>query len=195
MGKEAELKLTDDASMDEEDEVEENESTDEEDELEHSNGEDESDDVLQNMVLMFNDDGDEEDHASTARNRKKGDLFHKWQILPLGLGCPVRWLVLCLVIHGSTIMNEKDYEHFKRYLLLTETDIESEADLMEHFYFNREKWRVHVKMCTPPAGEHAENICSAHAAIRDDPVTNKYYCKELKEFCLEAGGTSFEWGV
>ena len=68
--------------------------------------------------------------------------------------------------------------------LAEENNIIEEDELMKHFIHNREYWRTHIPMVTPPPDEHADLIRSVYLVIKDDP--------ELKKVCNHDLSTYFD---
>lgn len=85
------------------------------------------------MILDISDDVSKDDN-NAIRSRKKEDLWHQFNDLPLGRTCPVKAAISCLLIHATFIFCHEDYDIVTKFLSATE----HVKSFIDHFYWNRE---------------------------------------------------------
>ena len=68
------------------------------------------------------------------RSRKKEDLWHQFNDIPLGRTCPIKTAISRLLIHATFVFCTEDYDIVTEFLAATENI----QDFMDHFYWNRE---------------------------------------------------------
>ena len=115
--------------------------------------------VLRGLTLEAeaadDNDADYGDDGEFSRGRKKHDVFHRFQSLPIGQLCPLRSTVSKLLFHATFNFDDDDRENIEKHLQqkrgLDPSDKEYASTLMDHLYFNREWWRERCRMYTPKA--------------------------------------------
>jgi hypothetical protein len=76
-------------------------------------------------------------------------------------------------------MNKTHFRGVKVHLA-TEKNIMDLDDLMKHFIHNKEYWRQHIPMITPPADEHADLIRSVYLVMLVDTELSRLCTPEVK---------------
>ena len=141
-----------------------------------------SDEVLAKMMDTLVGDGVDQSSSqeNVIRSRMHEDLWHQFNTLPFTKSCGLRAPIERLLIHGSMQFVEEDYRRMEE-VLTTKKGIRKE-DLLDHFYFNREKWRERVRMPTFPADQHGNNIQRIHNFVRTNSETKEYYTNDVKQY-------------
>jgi len=101
------------------------------------------------------------------RSRWKSNLFHKIKSFPggpKGRKEPKNEIAIQTLILATWDFDDYDYENWSAHLA-KKHGIHSFEDMMEHFYFNKEPWKQHVKMFTPSADDHGNRIKNASLFI------------------------------
>jgi len=133
--------------------------------------------VLRGLTLEAEeaaDDNDaDNDDGEFSRGRKKHDIFHRFQSLPIRKLCPFRYTVSKLIIHVTFNFDDDDRKNIEKHLQKKEgldpSDKEYTSTVMDHFYFNIECWRERCRMHTPKALEHAKRLQAVINAMETDP--------------------------
>ena len=103
------------------------------------------------------DEGDD-----NYRSRKKEDIFHWFQNLPIGKRVLARPIISRLLIHATFIFDKEDFGKIEKFLQTNKKIIMSDPSytnkVMRHFYHNREWWRIHCRMYIPKALQHATRV-------------------------------------
>jgi hypothetical protein len=133
------------------------------------------------------DDDDDDDPGRGPRSRHKKDIMHEFQDLPIPHDSPIKNCVSRLVIHATFLFDEDDYQAVCDYLAQKKS-ITALEQVLRNFYFNREWWRRHVRMYTPPAKEHAARIRCILKFIQNESslrphVTSCRILEKLAEKC------------
>jgi hypothetical protein len=116
--------------------------------------------------------------VESPRSRKKEDIFHWFDALPLPKSSEYKAPLCRLLIHGTFQFVEDDFLPFVEFLVSKRNVCRDE--LLEHFYFNRELWRRHVRMPVYPADQHATNIRKIHAFVAEHLASE--YTSEIKKY-------------
>jgi hypothetical protein len=124
---------------------------------------------------------DDDDDDGSPRSRSKEDIFHQFQDLPLKKDEAARSVISELLI-WSTFRMEKTYFDGVKAHLAKEQNVTGEVELMKHFIHNREYWRQHIPMFTPPPDEHADLIRSVYLVVEADPELSKLCTPDLKTY-------------
>jgi hypothetical protein len=147
--------------------------------------------------VYMHGDGDSTDDFDDLldKTRDKRDIFHVFDELPIPRNNPAKSLISRLLIHGTFLFDDEDYENVAKYMA-EEKEIDSREDLLKDFYFRREWWRQRVRMYTPRGSEHASNIrvildfVEKTDAIKDELDTHtleevQKYLERFAEKCEE----------
>ena len=75
-----------------------------------------------------------------------------------------------------------DADEFKEFaeFLKRKTGIDHD-ELLDHFYFNREMWRKHVRTYRPDAEYHAERIRKVHLFVAEHMEKETIFTEEVKK--------------
>jgi hypothetical protein len=122
---------------------------------------------------------DETGNEAPPRSRKKSDIFHEFDALPMSRRCPARNLVSRLLIHATFEWDAEDYEKVADFLA-TKKGIRERPDILKHFYFNREWWRARARMYTPSPSDHARRIRIVHDLVAKELA--EWYDEDLIEY-------------
>lgn len=108
--------------------------------------------------------------------------------LPIPLKEPGRNLSSRLLILASCMFDAEEYREYADFL--KERFSIPAHELLDNFYFNREKWRKHVRTYRPEAEHHAERVNKVHQfvaqhikALYTDEV--RTYLDKFEQLCRE----------
>ena len=137
--------------------------------------------------MTYIQDTYDEDEDDAPRSRKKTDIFHRFQSLPLGKTNPHRPTFSKMLIHLTFQFDKDDYANLERYLQpsMRYKPIDGDKytdELMDIFYHKREWWRQRCRMYTPKAIEHAKRLEQVIQAIKSDPELSSLYDKDMEDY-------------
>lgn len=127
-----------------------------------------------------------------SESRRKQDLFHEFDNLPLPQNCPVRTQIARLLIHATFEFDPDDYNVVALHLSGSK-GLHTTEDLHMHFFFNREWWRWRVRMYTPRGGDHSKQLRRVLEFIEKEPTLSPWF-EQVKAY-LEGFAKRCEQGL
>jgi hypothetical protein len=115
-------------------------------------------------VSKENDEDDNDDNNEPA-SKAKNDIFHKFQDVGMRKDDPNHVLVSRLLTQCTFEFNHTNYARVAQ-VLEGKAGISGTAALLDHFYFNKDWWRRHVRMTTPKRTEHAVEVKRLHVFVQ-----------------------------
>jgi hypothetical protein len=116
---------------------------------------------------------------STDWLRKKFDLFHKFDSIPGTRNDAEKPIIMQLLIQAIYDFDDFDYKNYTQ-VLHRKFGIETLEDILNHFYFNQERWQQHVKIFTPRAKEHGDHVRNVHAFMESHLL--EHYNSDLRDW-------------
>jgi len=113
------------------------------------------------------------------RSRHKNDLFHIFHELPLPKNSPAKPIFFRFIVRATFVFDPLDYKNVVAVLSCKDVD-----DYEEHFFFNRDYWKLRVKMTTPPPAEHAAKVLFLREEIKEIPELKEYYSDDMEKFFI-----------